>query len=377
MERQNSNLGVAPQAVATESHLFSPLTIRELTLRNRIGVSPMCQYNSVDGFAKDWHLVHLGSRAVGGAALVICEATAVEPIGRITPDDLGIYYDEHIPMLRKITDFLKEYGAVPGIQLAHAGRKASALSPWKADQRHEKVTLTTEDGGWDIVGPSAEPFSANSKVPKELTIEQIQEIQQKFVDAAARALNAGFQWLELHSAHGYLLHSFYSPLSNHRNDLYGGSFENRIRFVVETATKLRQVWPQKYPFSVRISASDWVEDGWTVEDSVQLAKILAAAGVDVIDCSSGNVRAGDRYKMEPGWQVPLSERVRAGAGVMTAAVGMITQPGQADDIIRSGKADLVFLARQMMRDPHWPLRAATELGLPPSTVLPRIYSYAI
>ena len=359
------------------SNLFSPLTVGDITLRNRIGVSPMCQYNSVDGFAQDWHLVHLGSRAVGGAALVITEATAVEPCGRISPDDLGIYSDEHVEMLSRITKFIKSFGAVPGIQLAHAGRKGSTLSPWKAASRHEKVVLSDKDGGWDVVGPSNVPFAPNFRQPHDLTINEIQKIQQLFKDAAIRSLRAGFEWLELHAAHGYLLNSFYSPLSNFRTDEYGGTFENRIRFVVETARLIRTVWSENLPFSVRISATDWVEGGWTVDDSVELAKALKMEGVDLIDCSSGNVRGGDKIPFAPGFQVPLAERVRDKASILTAAVGMITEPLQANDIIIREQADLVFLAREMIRDPYWPLRAAQALDLPPSAALPRIYNYAI
>ncbi|HEY9730983.1 MAG TPA: NADH:flavin oxidoreductase/NADH oxidase [Drouetiella sp.] len=377
MTSEQSTLESASNAVATQLNLFSPLKIRDITLKNRIGVSPMCQYSSVDGFANDWHLVHLGSRAVGGAGLVICEATGVEARGRITPDDLGIYKEEHIEMLKKITGFIEQWGAVPGIQLAHAGRKGSTLSPWKAESRHAKVDLKDDEGGWEVVGPSPVPFNPEWRNPHELTISEIKEIQEKFRIATQRAIKAGFKWMELHAAHGYLLNSFYSPLSNFRTDEYGGSFENRIRFVVETAKVIRSVWPSAYPMSVRLSATDWVEGGWTVDDSVELSKILKAEGVDVIDCSSGNVRAGDRYPFAPGFQVPLAEKVKSQANVMTAAVGLITEPAQANDIIQKSQADIVLLAREMMRDPYWPLRAAQELGLPTTAALPRRYSYAL
>jgi 2,4-dienoyl-CoA reductase-like NADH-dependent reductase (Old Yellow Enzyme family) len=359
------------------AHLFSPLTIGDITLRNRIGVSPMCQYGSVDGFASDWHFVHLGSRAVGGAALVIVEASAVEPIGRISPDDLGIWKDEHIPALAKITAFVKEYGAVPGIQIAHAGRKASTLSPWKAGSREQRRDLTDAEGGWDFVGPSAVPFSPSSRTPKELTVAEIHAVQDKFVAAAQRALQAGFQWLEIHSAHGYLLNSFYSPLSNFRTDQYGGSFENRVRMLIETVRKVRAVWPSGLPLSVRISASDWAEGGWTVDDSVLLARLLKDEGVDVVDASSGAVRPGDKYPIAPGWQVPLAEQIRREAKIKTAAVGMITDAKQANEIIAQGRADIVLLARQMIRDPHWPYHAALALGQPVENTLPRRYLYAV
>lgn len=362
--------------VTVEANLFSPLTIRGVTLRNRIGVSPMCQYYSKDGFASDWHLVHLGSRAVGGAGLVMFEASAVEPRGRISPDDLGIYLDAHVEKLRQITDFISNFGAVPAIQIAHAGRKGSTKNPWKEGNRHDKKAVSDEEGGWEVVGPSATPFSEMSRVPHALTISEIKEIQQKFVDATRRAHAAGFKFLEVHAAHGYLLHSFYSPLSNERTDEYGGSFENRIRFLLEVVELVRKEWPDDLPLSVRISASDWAEGGWTIEDSVELAKRLKQLGVDIVDCSSGNIRAGDRYNMAPGWQVPLAEAVRKGADVMTAAVGLIVDAQQANEIISSGQADIVLLARQMMRDAYWPYHAAEALGIKAET-LPRNYSYAL
>ncbi|MBX9689057.1 MAG: NADH:flavin oxidoreductase/NADH oxidase [Candidatus Obscuribacterales bacterium] len=361
---------------AGSTNLFSPLTLRSITFRNRIGVSPMCQYYSKDGFADDWHLVHLGSRAVGGAGLVIVEASAVEARGRITPDDLGIYKDEHIAKLKQITGFISSFGAVPGIQIAHAGRKASSKNPWKEGNRHDKLAVSNEDGGWDIVGPSAIAFSETSKLPTALSVTEIKEIQQKFVDAAKRSLEAGFTFLEIHAAHGYLLHSFYSPLSNQRSDEYGGSFENRIRFLVETVQAVRKTWPDNLPLSVRLSASDWVEGGWSVDDSVELSKELKKLGVDIIDCSSGNIRSGDRYNMHPAWQVPLAESVRNQAKIPTAAVGMISDSKLANEIITQGKADMVLLARQMMRDPYWPYHAAQELGIEAITI-PRNYSYAL
>jgi 2,4-dienoyl-CoA reductase-like NADH-dependent reductase (Old Yellow Enzyme family) len=362
-------------------NLFSPMTIRSVTLRNRIGISPMCQYHSVDGFAEDWHLVHLGSRAVGGAGLVCVEASAVEARGRICPDDLGIYKDEHITMLKKITTFIEQHGAVPAIQIAHAGRKGSTKNPWKGGNRHEKQDVPDEEGGYGIVAPSAVPFSANSRMPHELTVDEIKEIQVKFRDAAIRSQKAGFKWLEIHAAHGYLIHSFYSPLSNFRNDQYGGSFENRIRFLVEVVELVRAAWPKELPLAVRISATDWVEGGWTVDDSVALAKVLRELGVDLVDCSSGNIRSGDRYKMAPGFQVPLAAKVRAEAKIATAAVGMITEAKQANEIIKNGEADIVLLARESMRDAYWPFHAAQtladELGIDPKSVFPANYTYAI
>jgi 2,4-dienoyl-CoA reductase-like NADH-dependent reductase (Old Yellow Enzyme family) len=363
------------------SNLFSPFTLRSVTLRNRIGVSPMCQYASVDGFASDWHLVHLGSRAIGGAGLVILEASGVEARGRISPDDLGLYKDDHIAMLKKITEFIEQYGAVPGIQIAHAGRKASTKNPWKVGNRHEKQEVSEADGGWLPVAPSPVPFTPGSRPPHELTINEIKEIQLAFQTAASRAFRAGFKWLEIHGAHGYLLNSFYSPLANFRTDEYGGSFENRTRMLVETTKLVRQVWPETLPLAVRLSASDWVEGGWTVDDSVELAKILKELGVDLVDCSSAYVRPGDHYAYGPGWQVPLAEKVRAEAKIATAAVGMITDAKQANEIISSGQADIVLLARQLMRDPYWPYHAAQaleeELGLKAKSILPANYSYAI
>lgn len=363
------------------SNLFSPFTLRSITLRNRIAVSPMCQYASVDGFANEWHLVHLGSRAIGGAGLVVLEASGVEARGRICPDDLGIYKDEHISELSHIVKFIEKYGATPGIQIAHAGRKASTKNPWKIGNRHEKQELSEEEGGWQPVAPSPVPFTPGARAPHELTVEEIKTIQHAFREAAVRAHKAGFKWLEIHGAHGYLINSFYSPLANFRTDSYGGSFENRIRFLVETTKLVREVWPENLPLTVRLSASDWVEGGWAVDDSVELAKILKGLGVDLIDCSSAYVRPGDKYNYGPGWQVPLAEKVRHGADIATGAVGMITDAHQANDIISQGKADIVFLARELMRDPYWPYHAAKELegklGIDAKKVLPPNYSYAI
>ena len=337
--------------------LFEPLTLRDITLRNRIMVSPMCQYSSTDGFATDWHLVHLGSRAVGGAALVMTEAAAVEARGRISPQDLGIYRDEHIEMLSRITTFIKGQGAIPGIQLAHAGRKASTYRPWSG---HGEVA--EEDGRWETIAPSHERFSETYPLPKELTAQEISEVVQSFRVAAKRALKAGFQVIELHGAHGYLFHEFLSPLSNHRTDEYGGSLRNRMRFLLETADAVREVWPAELPLFARLSATDWTEGGLTIVDSVEIAQTLKGHGVDLIDVSSGGNVSTAKVPVAPGYQVPFAEQIRRESGVATAAVGLITGPEQANEIIHSGQADIVALARELLRDPHWPLRAARTLG---------------
>ena len=338
------------------SHLFEPLTLRGVTLRNRIGVSPMCQYSCVDGIATNWHLVHLGSRAVGGAGLVIAEATAVEARGRITPNDLGIWSDSHVEPLKRITEFVSEHGAIPGIQIAHAGRKAATARPWDGGK-----PLSDEAGGWNIIGPSPIAFNEGYRQPAEMTLDQIHEVQQAFRAATIRALQAGFRYLELHAAHGYLIHSFYSPCSNKRTDKYGGEFENRIRFVLETAALVREVWPAELPMAVRLSCTDWTEGGWALEDSINLACHLKDLGVDLIDCSSGGNVPKASVPVGAGYQVPLAEAIRHGADIKTAAVGMITEPMQADEIIRNGRADLVLLARELLRDPYWPLHAAQKL----------------
>lgn len=338
--------------------LFDPLTIRSITLRNRIVVSPMCQYSSVDGFATDWHLVHLGTRAVGGAAAVIAEATAVSPEGRISPHDLGIWKDEHVPMLVRITEFIRAQGTVAGIQLAHAGRKASADAPWRGGR-----ALEVTEGGWrPLYAPSAIAFSSSTPVPVAMTHGDIDRIVHDFQRAAERALSAGFQIVELHGAHGYLLHEFLSPLSNTRTDDYGGSFENRIRFVLRVVDAVRAVWPAHLPLFVRLSGTDWTEGGWDIEQSVQLSRILGERGVDLVDASSGGNVAGARTPVGPGYQVQFAERIRRDTGVLTGAVGLITDPHQAQDIICERQADIVILARQLLREPYWPLRAASELG---------------
>ncbi|BDG62411.1 NADH:flavin oxidoreductase/NADH oxidase [Caldinitratiruptor microaerophilus] len=339
-------------------HLFERLKLRDVTFRNRIAVSPMCQYSGEDGMATDWHLVHLGSRAVGGAALVITEATAVEARGRISPQDLGIWDDRHVEPLARITRFIRGQGAVPGIQLAHAGRKASTRRPWEG-----LAPVGPEEGGWrPVVGPSPIPFDDGYPVPEALDEAAIAEIVRAFRDGARRALEAGFQVVEIHAAHGYLLHEFLSPLSNHRTDRYGGSFENRTRLVREVVAAIREVWPERLPLFVRISATDWAPGGWDPDQSVELARGLGALGVDLVDCSSGGLVPGVSIPTDPGYQVPFAERVRREAGIATGAVGLITTPAQADAIIREGKADLVLLGRQLLRDPYWPLRAAHELG---------------
>ena len=346
-----------------QPNLFSPLTVRSVTLRNRIGVSPMCQYSATDGFANDWHHVHLGARAVGGAGLVIQEATAVAPEGRITPGCLGLWSDQHIAPLARIAKFVEGHGAVAGIQIAHAGRKASADLPW-----NNGAHLSAAQGGWQTIAPSAIPFGATlTKVPQAMTEADILRVQNDFMATANRALAAGFKWLELHAAHGYLLNTFLSPLSNHRTDKYGGSFENRIRLLLDTVRAVRKVWPEHLPLAVRISAIDWKDGGWQIEDSIALAKLLKSEGVDLMDCSSGGLVPDAKIKVEPGYQVPFAEKVRHGADIATAAVGFITEPKQADDIVRSGKADVVLLARQFLRDPYWPVHAAKTLGhkLPP------------
>jgi 2,4-dienoyl-CoA reductase-like NADH-dependent reductase (Old Yellow Enzyme family) len=337
--------------------LFEPLTLRGVTLRNRIGVSPMCQYSSTDGFASDWHLVHLGSRAVGGAGLVIAEATAVAPEGRISPHDLGIWRDEHVEMLSRITRFLHGHGAVAGVQLAHAGRKASTDAPWRGG-----APLSPAEGGWSpIVAPSAVPFGSRSQVPHALDGEGIRGVVDAFRDAARRALHAGFKVIELHGAHGYLLHQFLSPLANERQDEYGGSFENRVRLMLGVTDAVRSVWPESLPLLVRVSGTDWVEGGWDVDQAAELARLLGGRGVDLIDCSSGGIVPGVRIPVAPGYQVSLAEHIRRASGVPTAAVGLITSPQQADAIVRAGSADMVLLARALLRDPYWALRAAREL----------------
>lgn len=335
--------------------LLSPLTLRGVTVRNRIVVSPMCQYSSVDGFADDWHLVHLGSRAVGGAGLVFVEASAVTAQGRITAGDMGIYDDRHIEMLARIARFIERMGAVPAIQLAHAGRKASCAPPFQGGRR-----LGSDAGGWDVVAPSPVPFAETDPPPVELDLAGIAAIQAAFIAAARRAVEAGFRIVEIHSAHGYLLHEFLSPLANFRTDDYGGSLENRCRMTIEVARAIRREIPDRMPLLTRISCTDWVEGGWDIEQSIELSKCLKAAGVDLMDCSSGAIRPGIKIPWGPGYQVPFAAAIRERASMPTGAVGMITEAQQAEEILASGKADLTLLAREMLREPYWAIKAGAE-----------------
>jgi len=331
---------------------------RLLTSPNRVFVSPMCEYSSTDGFANDWHLVHLGSRAVGGAGLVLTEATAVTPEGRISPEDLGIWKDDHVEPLARIVRFIHDQGSVAGMQLAHAGRKASTYRPWSGTGK-----MSEAEGGWpDVLAPSAIPFDDNYPMPRALTEDGITTLTTAFVDAARRAHQAGFRVIEIHAAHGYLLHEFLSPLSNQRSDRYGGSFENRTRLLREIVTAVRGVWPEQAPLFVRISATDWVEGGWDVEQSIELARQLKPLGVDFIDCSSGGNAAHATIPLAPGYQAVFAERIRREAGILTGAVGLITEPAQAEQIVAGGQADAVLFARELLRDPYFPLRAARELG---------------
>jgi len=339
------------------SKLFEPLTIKSVTLKNRLVVSPMCQYSSEDGFASDWHLVHLGSRAVGGAALIIQEATAVSPEGRISPGDLGIWKDEHISRLRNIASFIHEQGSLMGVQLAHAGRKASHATPWKGGK-----LLSTSEGGWQNVAPSAIPLTEGTIAPHELTLDEIEKIVDDFKQATLRSVEVGYDVIEIHAAHGYLIHEFLSPLSNQRNDNYGGSFENRSRFLLQIIKAVKEVWLNDKPLFVRISASDWAEGGWSIDDSIKLAVILKQTGVDVIDCSSGGAVKHQKITVGPGYQVPFSDRIRNEAKILTGAVGMIDNAKQAEEILTSGKADLILMAREFLRDPYFPLHAAKQLG---------------
>ncbi len=338
--------------------LFQPIKIRSIELKNRIVVSPMCQYSSKDGFANDWHLVHLGSRAIGGAGLVFTEATAVSPDGRITLSDLGLWKDEHIDFLKSNTTFIETNGAVAGIQLAHAGRKASHHVPWKGS-----APLTAEEGAWQTLAPSAVAYKETDPLPKEMTIEDIQQLINNFTLAAKRALEAGFKVIEIHAAHGYLINEFLSPLSNLRTDDYGGNFENRIRLLIEIVDATRKIFPNDYPVFVRISATDWVDGGWTDNDSVKLAAILKDKGVDVIDCSSGGNISYQKIIPEPLYQVQFAEKIKRETGILTGTVGLITTAQQAEEILTKQKADLILLARQFLRDPYFPLHAAKELNV--------------
>ncbi len=339
------------------SVLFQRLRIKDIEFRNRIVVSPMCQYSSQDGFPNDWHLVHLGSRAVGGAGLVISEASAVTEDGRISPNDLGIWKDDHIAPLRRITDFIHAQGAIAGVQLAHAGRKASVRVPWEG-----RRAIAPDEGGWEVSAPSPIPFTEGDPLPHELTRKKIQKLIGCFRDATIRAVKAGFRVVELHAAHGYLIHEFLSPLSNRRTDEYGGEFNNRIRFLLEIVGAVNKVWPSAYPLFVRISATDWTDKGWTPEDSVDLARRLKEAGVDLIDCSSGGNSTEVNIPVAPQYQVPFAEKLKREAGILTGAVGLITTSAEAEAILTEGRADMIILARELLRDPYFPMRAARELS---------------
>jgi 2,4-dienoyl-CoA reductase-like NADH-dependent reductase (Old Yellow Enzyme family) len=355
------------------NQLFRPLKVRDVTIRNRVGISPMCQYSSEDGKANDWHLVHLGARAVGGSGLVIAEATAVEARGRISPQDAGLWTDDQIEPLSRINRFVEAHGAVPGIQLAHAGRKASASRPWEGD-RH----LKDEEGGWPIVGPSAIAFGGELwKVPSALSVSEIHGIRASFVASARRAIAAGYKVLELHYAHGYLANSFYSPLANQRTDEYGGSFENRIRFIMETTQAVRAVWPERLPLFARLAVVDFQEGGVTVEESIELAKRLKGEGLDLLDVSFGfNTPDVSGVPWGPGFMAPIAGRIKREAGIPTAASWIITEPAQAEAILASGELDLVLLARASLGDPHWAYHAAESLGeSAPQNLLPTQYTH--
>ena len=340
------------------SALFQPLRLREVTLRNRIAVSPMCQYSAREGVPNEWHLVHLGARAVGGAGLVIAEASAVSPEGRISPDDTGIWSDAHAAAWAPISRFVAEQGAVPGIQLAHAGRKASTDAPWRGGR-----PVGADGRGWRPVGPSPLPFADGYPVPDELTADEVEAVVGAFRDAARRADEAGFQVVEIHMAHGYLLHQFLSPLTNRRTDEYGGVLDNRLRLPLAVARAVREAFPVERPVFARVSATDWVEGGWDLEQSIVLARELRERGVDLVDCSSGGAVPDAKVPLAPGYQVPFAAAIRERAGVATGAVGLLTDPAQAEAIVAGGQADLVLLARQMLRDPYWPLHAARALGV--------------
>jgi 2,4-dienoyl-CoA reductase-like NADH-dependent reductase (Old Yellow Enzyme family) len=340
------------------AHLFEPFRIREVTLRNRIAVSPMCQYSSTNGYANDWHKIHLASRAVGGSGLVLTEAAAVEARGRISPQDLGIWLDEHVENLAQIVELIHNFGAVAGIQLAHAGRKASTAKPSKGG----KFVDETQEGWRALVSSSAIAFSKDSPIPEALSIEGIIKVTDAFVQAAKRSLTAGFKVIEIHAAHGYLLHQFLSPLANTRTDDYGGSFENRTRLLREVVQGVREVWPETHPLFVRISATDWIDKGWDIEQSIALSDKLKSLGVDLIDCSSGGIIPGINIPLKPGYQTQFAERIRREANIDTGAVGLITSPEQADQIIRTGSADIVLLGRELLRNPYWPHMAAKKLG---------------
>lgn len=337
--------------------LFSPIQFRELKIKNRLFVSPMCQYSAVEGTAQDWHLVHLGTRASGGAGLVMAEAAGVSPEGRISPDDLGIWNEQHAKALKPVTQFIHTQGAVSAIQLAHAGRKAGTASPWKGSK---PVPLT--EGGWVPYGPSPIAYGEGYQTPKEMTEADIQKVIQDFVNSAKLSQKAGFQVVEVHMAHGYLLHEFLSPLTNQRKDQYGGSLENRMRFPLAVAKAVRDFWPQNLPVFVRISASDWAEGGWDIQESIQLVQELQKLGIDLIDCSSGGNVSWQKIPVVPGYQVPFAEKIKKETSIAVGAVGLITKPQQAEEILQTKKADVIFMARELLRNPYWPLVAAHELN---------------
>lgn len=341
------------------AELFKPLKIKSIAFKNRLVISPMCEYSSEDGFANNWHLVHLGSRAVGGAGLIITEAAAVSPEGRITPDDLGIWKDEHITELKKIVGFIHDNGSVAGIQLAHAGRKASHQSPWKGSE----LIPSNEPEGWQTVAPSAIAYKEGTEAPIALDEAGLAKVIRDFKEATRRSIEVGFKVIELHAAHGYLLHQFLSPLSNRRNDQYGGSFENRIRFLLEVTAAVQEIWPKDLPLFVRISATDWAEGGWTAAESVKLSAILKDKGVDLIDCSTAGLVSWQKIPAGPGFQVPFAEQIKKETGILTGAVGLLTEAEQMEEIVASGKADLVLIARESLRDPYFPLHAAQQLGV--------------
>lgn len=340
------------------ARLFSPFTLRGITFRNRIFVSPMCQYSAVEGVPNEWHMVHLGSRAVGGAALVMAEASAVSPEGRISPYDLGIWNDEQVQAFRPIVRFIKAQGAVPAIQLAHAGRKASTDAPWNGGK-----PVPLGQGGWQPMAPSPIAFTEGYPVPHEMSGADIAHVVEQFAAAARHALAAGFEVVEVHMAHGYLMHEFLSPLSNRRADAYGGSLENRMRLPLQAAQAVREVWPAEWPALARISATDWMEGGWDLPQSIELARRLKTVGIDLIDCSSGGNVMDARIPAGPGFQTPFATAIRQQAGIATGAVGLITEPAQAEQIVATELADVVLLAREFLRDPYWPLHAARELGV--------------
>ena len=355
-------------------NLFTPLELRGVTLRNRIAMSPMCQYSSEDGFANDWHLAHHAARAVGGAGLLMAEATGVEPRGRITPNCLGIWKDEHIPALRRVTNFVREHGSVPGIQLAHAGVKASRHAPLHSTPN---AFVPLDQGGWMPVGPTAKRYGRDGPVPHELTVDEIRAITRSFAAAAERATAAGFSVIELHFAHGYLGHSFLSSLMNERGDDYGGPFDHRVRFLLETARAVRRALPEDVPLFVRLSCTDWVDGGWTLDDSVKVSRLLVQEGVDLIDCSTGGATRRAEIPVGPDYQVPFAERIRRDAEIATGAVGLITEPAQADAIIAEGRADLILMGRQLLREPHWPHRAWVDLNSNTPSPIAREYAWAL